>query len=90
MDATHRTLTWNSRRLVTTFVALTSAAVLAGGTGGYLIHGTTASTVSAPQLAVPAAAPDRAANSDSQSGYGAGTTVGAPVHAPNGDSQSGY
>ena len=92
MDATHGISTWSPRRRAAAFASVTALAVIAGGTGGYLIHGTSTSTASAPVLApvlLAPAEPPRALNGDSASGYSP-ARAGAPSHGLNGDSASSY
>jgi hypothetical protein len=89
MDATHIGSTWTQRRPATTVLCLTSAGLLAGGAGGYLIHRPAASAISAPSVVAPAT-PERALNGDSGSGYTVNVPSAAGSRALNGDSGSGY
>lgn len=94
MNAPSRTVSWTPRRRIASFVCLTSVGLVAGGTGGYLIHGTSnaAKSVPAPAVVVPTDAPAlrRYPNADSQSGYESVTSAPALRRFPNADSQSGY
>lgn len=96
MDTTSRTISWSPRRLLTTFLCVTAVGVAAGGAGGYLIRGTTASTQSTatPAAVHPGTTAPLPLNADSSSGYERGSTVfpaGSRGLLPlNADSTSGY
>ena len=92
MDATHRISTWSPRRMAAAFACVTALAVVGGGAGGYLIHGTNSSTSSAPVVPAPALvapAPPRALNGDSASGYPA-APAGVTSRGLNADSAGSY
>ena len=89
MDATRDSHTRARRRLAATLLSLTTAGVLAGGTGGYLIHGATALGTTAPHAVGPVVS-GRGLNDDAASGYRASAGRAAALVGLNGDSSSGY